>query len=455
MQQNVYYNQNEELDDELNIDLKKIFMVFWSRREIIVKVFLGVFLFFIFLTPILPKKYNVAADLYINKSNNTNLVEVNPYAIEELGSVGGGMASLMSGGFSGLSDELEIIMSPLIMDKVVRDNNIVYGKRFGIIPGRKYGEYIPGYLFAKSKSLSIENKKGTNVITIEYKSTNPEKAYNVVCSIIANYIDVTKQLHYDKAKKDTKVLEDEYNKVKANLHEKISEVSAIPPSTVGGGTNINAMSAFSKSAQMALSSVTNRYVEGTRSNIAVQEESLKMAEIAKKLQWAKMVEEMSDSTKVLVLREPVQPRKFEYCSPKLLMSIFLGIVFGSIAAFWTVVFLELKDNKVSYSKLGEDIIYDDKKSLFNIQKFLVNYKDENITCIIFDNPEQKVVSLLSEFKNLNVVKAAISTGFIDSINQSNSVILLSKIGKTDADIYKSVKESLKIHNKQILKEILI
>ena len=31
----------------------------------------------------MPKKYKVTADLYINKSNSSNMIEVNPYVIGE------------------------------------------------------------------------------------------------------------------------------------------------------------------------------------------------------------------------------------------------------------------------------------------------------------------------------------------------------------------------------------
>lgn len=454
MQQNIYYNPTDELDEELNIDFKKIFMIFWSRKRIIMKVFCGVLAFFILLTFILPKKYKVDADLYINKSNNTNLMEINPYAIEELGSIGGGMAALMNGGNGVLPNELEIMQSPLVMDKVIRDNDLKIKKKFGIIPNKKEGEYISTKDFLK-KNISIENKKGTNVVTIEYKAKKPEIAYNVVSSIITNYIDVSKQIHSEKAKSDTKVLETEYNKVKTGLNKQIQETRGLPQTALAGTGNLAAISAFSKPAGMAISSIQSQYSSGTKSQIALQEETEKATQLATKLQWAKMVEEMSESSKVLVLKEPTQLRDFEYSSPKLLINIMLGIIFGLIAAFWAVVFKELTDKKVSYSKLGENIIYKDDKSLFNINKFLIDYKNQNITCIVFNNPEPSIGSLLSEFKNLNIIKATISANLIDDISQNDSAILLAGIGKTDAMVYKSIKETLKIHNKQILKEILI
>ena len=42
-----YNNFDNELEDELTIDLKKIFLAIWSRKYLIVKVFVVVLLIFI------------------------------------------------------------------------------------------------------------------------------------------------------------------------------------------------------------------------------------------------------------------------------------------------------------------------------------------------------------------------------------------------------------------------
>ena len=113
MQQTVYIPQ-EEIDEELTIDLKKIFSALWSRKFLIIKTFSIILVIFIGLTFISPKKYKVDTDLYINKANNSNMMEINPYAIEELGA-GGGMAALMAGGGGALTNELELMQSPYIL----------------------------------------------------------------------------------------------------------------------------------------------------------------------------------------------------------------------------------------------------------------------------------------------------------------------------------------------------
>ena len=339
-----YYIPQDELDEELTIDMKKILFALWSRRSLIVKTFTLILVIFVALTFIMPKKYKVESDLYVNKANNSNMMEINPYAIEELGGAGGGMAALMAGG-GGLTNELELMQSPLVIDKVIRENNLVYKKKFGILPNKKEGEYISTKAFL-AKNISFENKKGTNVITIEYKSKDPELAYNVVNSIINNYVELHKQLNSEKSKSDKQVIEREYNKAKKALNQKVNTVSGLPEQAAATAGNLSAMSAFSKSAQQAMANIKGQIVAGQKSRIAVTEEAEKVAALSSKLEWAKMVDEMSDSSKVLVLKEPQKLRDFEYSSPKLLINILLGIVFGFIASLFAVIFAENTDKNL-------------------------------------------------------------------------------------------------------------
>ena len=89
------------------------------------------------------------------------MMEINPYAIEELGT-GGGMAALLSGGGGALTNELELMQSPLVIDKVIKENNLVYKKKWGILPNKKEGEYLSTQAFlGKGKNPTFENKKGT------------------------------------------------------------------------------------------------------------------------------------------------------------------------------------------------------------------------------------------------------------------------------------------------------
>ena len=71
----VLYNSTEEFDEDFNINIEKLWKTIWSRKALLLKIFCSVLAFFILLTFIMPKKYKVTADLYINKSNSSNMID--------------------------------------------------------------------------------------------------------------------------------------------------------------------------------------------------------------------------------------------------------------------------------------------------------------------------------------------------------------------------------------------
>lgn len=454
MQNNISYISQDELDEELTIDLKKIVLTIWNRRIFLTKVFGFVLIFFILLTFILPKKYEVQSDLYINKANDTNIAEINPYVLSELGSAGGGMAAMLAGGNSQLTNEIELMKSPLVLDKVIRENNLVYKKKFGFIPNKKEGEFLTAKDFiGKGKNISFENKKGTNVITITYKAKKPETAYNVVASIITNYIDLNKQLNSEKSKSDKKIIEAEYNKVKASLDEKVNSSSGMPDTAASGMGQLSILSAFSNSASNAMGALKGQMAEGKKSQIAVSEEAAKMAELSKKLEWAKLVEEMSDSSKVLVLKEPQKLRPFENSSPKLFMNILLGIVFGFIAALAALIYVENTDKKLTYSMLGDEILYDLQNNTDELKMLLLANQDKRLSLVAFGNLPYEID--IKGFKNIQLLEADISSNFINGVSATDAVILFAQVGQTNSKLYKQTKSLLNDIKKPVIKEVLV
>ena len=452
-QQNLnYYCPADELDEELTIDLKKIALAIWSRKGTIIKVFTSVLVFFILMTFISAKKYVVDADLYINKSNNSNFVDLNPYAIAELGAVGG-MAALMSGGGS-LTNELELMQSPLVIDKVIKENDLKFKKVYGIFPTKKTGQYLTTQAFLK-KGISFENKKGTNVVTISYKSKDKELAYNVVSSIIKNYVQLQKELNAEKSKSDKRIIEKSYNQAKEDLKKTVDSVSGIPEQATMQTAGISVMSAFSSSAQSAMGQLRGQLIEGHKSKIAVTEEAAKVAELSKRLEWAKLVEEMSDSTKVVVLKAPRILKDYEQASPKLFTNIILGIVFGVIASLIIVIFKEITDKKLAYSMLGDNIIYSLDKDFINLKRTLLINQNKNITLVAFEQLPASLIDKLKDFKNLNMVRADISNDFVIGVEKSSEVVLFASVNKTDSELYKQVKQMLNEMNKNILREVLV
>lgn len=454
MQQQLNYKPyQDELEEELTIDIKKIIFALWSRKKLIVGIFSIVLIFFILMTFILPKKYTVDTDLYINKSNNSNMAEFNPYVISELGA-GSGMAALMNGGAGAMANDIELMQSALVIDKVIRDNDLRFKKLFGIIPTKKTGKYLTAEKFLK-KGISFENKKGTNVVTITYKNKDRELAYNVVNSIIVHYIELNKEINAEKSKSDKRIIEEEYNKAKDALNKKMKTVSGLPDTAMSGSGNLAALSAFSNSARKAMSNLHGQYVAGEKSKIAVTEDVSKVAALSSKLEWAKLVEEMSDSSKVIVLKEPRLLQEYEQTSPKLFTNILLGIVFGVIASLIAVIYAENTNKRLTYSMLGDKIIYNMEKDFSDLKLTLLSNQEKSISLILLEQVPSQNLEKLCEFKNLNIVKGDISTDFIKEISNANAVILFERINATNSKLYKQIKQILADKNKTILEEVLV
>ena len=438
-----------EFDEELTINLKNIFLTLWNRKFYIAKIFTFTLLFFILLAFILPKKWTVTADLYINKANSTNFLEINPYAIEDAGSMG----SLL-GAADPLANEIELMQSPLVMDKVIKENDLRFKKLYGIIPTKKTGEYLTTEKFIK-KGPGIESKKGTKVLHISYTSKDKDLAYSVVVSIIKNYIALHKQINNIKSKSDKALLEAEYNKAKADLDNQVKTAGGLPTQSLTGTGNLTAMSTFSRSAQNVISNIKGQYIAGEKSRIGITESSARVSQLASKLEWAKLVDEMSDSSKVFVISKPTKLRDWEYSSPKLFTNILLGIVFGVIFSLIGVVYKELTDKKLSYSMLGNDVIYDLDKEFNRLCAELISNSDKKTALVYFDNLlTDDVKEKLKNFVNLVSVKAEISSSFKTLVKNAENIVLLEKINNTSREDYKLIKHILENMNKNIIYEIL-
>ena len=447
----VFYNPMDELDEDLNINFEKLWKTIWSRKILLIKVFCSILAFFVLLTFVMPKKYKVTADLYISKSNNSNMIEVNPYVLDEASG-----PAISMGTDKAINNEIELMKSELVLDKVIRDNNLVYKKKWGIIPNKKEGEYLTAEAFyGKGKKLKIENTKNTNVITIQYKAGKPELAYGVVSSLITNYIELHKELNTEKSKSDTKLLESEYKKIKENLDKSISKASGLPAQSMGGIGNLSAMSAFSRSASSAISNIRSQYIEGERSQIAVSEESQKLAQLATKLEWAKMVEYMSDSSKVLVLKEPKQLRPFENSSPKLKLNIILGIIIGGLASLLTLIYVEQKSTKLTYSMLTNNTLFDAIDKVKKVENKCYGFSPKKVLILSFVQLPMTMVNRLQNIPNVTITYYNETSDFIDKISAADKIVLISKIDVTDAESYKEVREIIKDQQKDIIYDVIL
>ena len=219
--------------------------------------------------------------------------------------------------------------------------------------------------------------------------------------------------------------------------------------------NLTAMSAFSRSASSAIGSLKGQYLAEEKSQIAITEEKQKVAQLATKLEWAKMVEQMSDSSKVLVLKEPKQLRPFEKSSPKLLINIILGCIFGSLASLIALIYVELKSTKITYSMLSNNIIFDGLNKQSLIETNCYSFDPKKVLILSFVQLPSAMQTLLQNLPNVSIVFYNGTSDFLSKVSLADKIVLISKIGITDTDSYRTVKNALKNKQKEIVYDILI
>lgn len=268
-------------------------------------------------------------------------------------------------------------------------------------------------------------------------------------------MELNKEINTTKSKSDKKIIESEYLKAKADLNTKMNSVSGLPSTAVSGSGGLAALSSISKSAQKAMSGIQGQYVSGVKSEIRLKEDAEKVAALSSKLEWAKLVDQMSESSKVIILKEPRQLQEYEQTSPKLFTNILLGIVFGVIASLIAVIFAENTDKKLTYSMLGENVIYNLENDLTDLKMVLLANQDKNISLVVFEQIPRKVLESLKDFSNLNMIRGDISKEFVNGIQNSGDVIIFATVNKTDAKLYKQVKTMINEMNKNILNEVLV
>lgn len=442
-------NYNSTGIGDITINFKNLFLAISTRKFLMLKIFTCVLLFFIAITFVIPKRWKVEADLYINKSNGTNFLEANPYALEDID----GLGSMLSKSVP-LVNELELIRSARVIEAVIRENNLKYKKIFGIIPTSKTGEYWTTEKFLK-KDVRFENKQDTKIISLSYTSYDKDEAYNIVNSIINNYIKLYQDINSKKSKSDKAILQSEYNRAKADLNKNIKHVSGLPSSSLAGAGNLAAMSTFSRSAGSAISNIKGQYVSGEKSRIAVTESAEKVSQLAQKLEWANLVDNMSDTSKVIVVKTPHKLKSWEYASPKLLMNIIFGIIFGFIFSVIALIYKELTDDKLVYSMIGNDVVYDINNEFNIICAILLSNYNKRTAFVYFDELSQSIQEKLETLAGVPIIKASITSEFQASVKNIDNVIFIESINKTKREDYRLVKNILEGMDKKIVYEILV
>lgn len=440
-------------DEELVVDFRKVFEVIKYRKTIIAKTFSIIVALSLVLTFITPKKYISEADLYINKTNNSFLSEINPFMLSS-GMIGmGGLGGLMAGGGGGSSfdNEIAIIQSPLVMDKVVRDMNLKIEK------GPRKGQYLPGQALTDKKFLSIKNLKGTNILQISYKSTDPEFNYKIVNSIVNNYQKVNEEINTKKAASDKRLLEEAYSKGHQSLNRKISTLSnsnVMPEYAAGSLGMLNALKGHSRVIGSVIGSLKSQSANGARAKIEIDQESQSLGQVKSKLDLTRIIEQMSKSaTDVIIIKQPTLPLKSENFAPNPRINLILGAILGLIVSLFAIVIAENKDKSLTYSNLGNKIIYESDIDIDSLKILLLANSEKKVGIITFSGFPIDIFKNLESFGNFKVVTADITPKTADEINSFDKIVMAGKIGKTSKKLYQQIKEICIEKQKEICAEL--
>jgi uncharacterized protein involved in exopolysaccharide biosynthesis len=451
-------NNNLE-NEELTIDFAKLWKIILYRKTWIISCFILVALITTFLTLTYPKKYTVNAKILINKSSSTNLADINPFIVSDI-SASSGFSGMLGGLSSNLNNEIEILKSPLVIESVIKENDLKYAN------GPKKGEYLSTNDFL-GKNIIIENLKGSNIISISYKSSKRELAYSAVNSIIKYYKDIYETINSNKASKDTSFLEKSYLDTQKTVNQKISKIKNFSEdnntgSTVSGNLSNILLRKYDRRIGDDLGSASKDAVENKKLETDLDMELEKLKMLKQKYEWSSLVENMSKNTSnMIVLKYPELPESYEYKKPNLQINIIIALIAAFSLSSIAIFILEKADKKLTYSALDEKSIILNKSNNIDIydiktNAFLKNAKHIGLISLAKEGVTQEFANLVSQSLRNTDIKINLSKHnspmdqHIQNIVTSEYVVFLTQLNHTDKKIYLKLNDLCKKANKDYL-----
>ena len=445
----------DENYNDIIIDFGKIWKILLYRKYWVLLCFVIVVSLSVFITLSTKKTYTTEAKIFINKSSSTNLSDINPFVVSDTGASAGGLSSLLGGGgVSNLGNEIEILKSPMVLDQVIRDNNLRYKS------GLKKGKYLSAEALL-DKNLVIELSKSSNVIKISYKSKDPKYSYDIVCSILNNYKKVYEQINSKKAINDRDFLEKSYVNAKKSVEAKISGIkqfiSGNNAAEVPSGLGLVGLYDKRLNSEMRNSLKSDVENKKLKSELDMEVEKLKL--LKTKYEWSNLVANMAEnSTNVVILKAPVQLENFEGSMPDLGINIILALIISAISSLALIIGLESADSKLTYSDLDEKRLSSNINNIdfsnLQIEAITNNLNKTGLISLVDDDLKNKFADLALQNKlELSVTSQNDSIDrHIQNIRNSQQLIFLVQVGHTDKKLYKKIKDICAKFKKNIVNE---
>lgn len=315
------------IDNEIIIDFSRVIKTLIDNKKTIFICFLIFMGLGILLNLALPKKYTSEAKILVKKTGSTNLSYINPYVISE-GTEDGGFGSLVALKNS-LGEEIEIIKSPLVIDNVIKENNLKYKK------GAAKGNYLSAKDFLR-KNFAVSKLKDADIIYISYKSKDPVLSYNVVNSVIDSYKKTKENLNTEKASDDTGFLKKACLKTEKELDSKILELKKYKssPKNLSNSSmqNLSLLGFYDKRFKQKLKQISDNETDLEKLEFEISQKTEELSSLKKKLEWSSLVKEMSkNTTDLVILQSPEVREKYDFSEPQPLV-IFILSLFGWILA---------------------------------------------------------------------------------------------------------------------------
>lgn len=180
----VYVQQpmNVQADDEVEIDLGKVMSIFWEKRIFAAKLSLGLAAVFLVGSLVMPKSYE--STTVVQTSTNSSLGGGNAAALLALG---GGSSNNIA------SNYIELMKSRTVLQPIIE--SLEYKDGVFRTAEEQKARTVEDYAKWANKRLNIENKLGTNLITIKANGATPEEAQRIAQAVADNFLTMQTDLN--------------------------------------------------------------------------------------------------------------------------------------------------------------------------------------------------------------------------------------------------------------------
>ena len=169
-------NEKIKDDDEIEIDLGRLFGILWDRRKIAGGIIAACTIIAMIISLILPPTYE----------SNT-LVQTQSTSKLDLSGASAAMAMLGVGsGSSSTMNYIEMMKSRTVLEPIM--------DQLEDVPPEDREE-MTADKFAKD-NLEIENVKGTNLINVVAKGRSPEEAQMISSSVVENFLKLMTEMNH-------------------------------------------------------------------------------------------------------------------------------------------------------------------------------------------------------------------------------------------------------------------